>query len=224
MTAATACVGAVGAPSCSLRAHARCSSSGSCWSRPSTAGLAIAFVDEIGGLEDASFALARGDRRSRRGRGGAGRFRRAAGSVSGGRDSAAARPPPRFGLRSTLTPPHRSSSPSALTRLWATTCPCTPCWSPRRSHWCGGCSEGSRGRPPRRFTYPAATLVALVCLSLLWSLDREEGINQVLLFGSRTPCSSRWLAGASPGLDAQGAGRDRGGGSPRCSRWWASGR
>ncbi len=43
-----------------------------------------------------------------------------------------------------------------------------------------------RGEPlrqlPRRFAYPAAALVALTSLSLLWSLDSEEGINQVLLF------------------------------------------
>lgn len=35
---------------------------------------------------------------------------------------------------------------------------------------------------PRRLAYPAAALVALVSLSLLWSLDREDGINEVLLF------------------------------------------
>ena len=44
----------------------------------------------------------------------------------------------------------------------------------------------ARGEPvrplPRRLALPAAALVALVTLSLLWSVDREEGINQVLLF------------------------------------------
>lgn len=43
--------------------------------------------------------------------------------------------------------------------------------------------RGEAFRPlPGRLAYPAAALVALVTLSLLWSLDREEGINQVLLF------------------------------------------
>jgi hypothetical protein len=35
---------------------------------------------------------------------------------------------------------------------------------------------------PRRVAYPAAGLVALVSLSLLWSPDREAGLNDVLLF------------------------------------------
>jgi hypothetical protein len=43
--------------------------------------------------------------------------------------------------------------------------------------------RGEELRPlPRRFAYPAGALVALTSLSLLWSLDVEEGINQVLLF------------------------------------------
>lgn len=43
--------------------------------------------------------------------------------------------------------------------------------------------RGERLRPlPRRVAYPAAALVALVAVSLLWSRDREAGINEVLLF------------------------------------------
>lgn len=35
---------------------------------------------------------------------------------------------------------------------------------------------------PRRLAYPATALIALAALSLLWSQDREDGINEVLLF------------------------------------------
>jgi len=73
--------------------------------------------------------------------------------------------------------------------------------------------RGERLRPiPRRLAYPAAALIALTALSLLWSQDRETGINDVLLY---------WLPSAA--LIAVVAHAPFPGWTPRALAWIAVG-
>ncbi len=183
MTAVAACAGALGAALVLLARSRWILLGGLALLAAALAGLAIAFVDEIGGLDDASLSLSPGVLVAL----GVGALALAGFAALLVRFPAAVVPlllvaaPFRPPLDPDPSAPLLVSlRPDALVGyhlpLYAVLAAGTLALVWRLLH-------GEPLRPlPRRFAYPATALVALVSLSLLWSLDQEEGINQVLLF------------------------------------------
>lgn len=145
--------------------------------------LAVAFVDELGGLEDASVSLSPGV---------------VAGALAGALAIAAlaailVRFPaivvPLLFVCAPLRPP-LDPDPDAL--LLFTVRPDAlvgyhlPLYLVLAAAALALGWRALRGEPlrsiPRRLAYPATALIGLAALSLVWSQDREDGINEVLLF------------------------------------------